>query len=128
MIAGIVFWVIFVGLSVYSDQCRNEQLENTVYLNQYRLGSKILTASVQSYAVTGDSTYSDNYNKELNEDKNRDIAWDGLKGNHLKSSEWAELEHIAEMSNGLVPLKEKAMESCSEWGFKDGTGSGLWCS
>lgn len=57
--------MIFVGLSVYSDQCRNEQLENTVYLNQYRLGSKILTASVQSYAVTGDSTYSDNYNKSV---------------------------------------------------------------
>ena len=38
------------------------------------------------------------------------------------------LEHVAEMSNGLVPLEEKAMESCSEWGFKDGTGSGLWCN
>ena len=47
--------------------------------------------------------------KELNEDKNRDIAWSGLKANNLKDSEWKQLEHIADMSNNLVPIEENAM-------------------
>lgn len=109
--AGIIFLLIFIGLYAYSNQSRSEQLENTVFLNQYRLGSKILTESVQSYAVTGTQDYYDNYFKELNEDKNRDIAWQGLQDNHLKEDEWATLQQIADMSNGLVPLEEEAMDA-----------------
>ena len=108
---GIIFLLIFIGLYAYSNQSHSEQLENTVFLNQYRLGSKILTASVQSYAVTGIQDYYDNYFKELNEDKNRDIAWQGLQDNHLKEDEWATLQQIADMSNGLVPLEEEAMDA-----------------
>ena len=111
---GIVFLILFAGINLYSNRCRTEQLEKTVYLNQYRLGSKTLTASVQSYAVTGDKSDYDSYQKELNEDKNRDTAWEGLKKNHLKSNEWAELEKIAEMSNGLVPLEEQAMAAVED--------------
>lgn len=107
---GIVVLLIFVGACVSLNNMSNKQLENTMYLNQYRLGSKALTAAVQSYAATADQTYYDAYMKELNEDKNRDIAWDGLQKNGLKSNEWAELEHIAELSNGLVPLEEEAMD------------------
>ena len=107
---GIVVLLIFVGACVSLSSMSDKQLENTMYLNQYRLGSKALTAAVQSYAVTADQTYYDAYMKELNEDKNRDIAWDGLQKNGLKSNEWAELEHIAELSNGLVPLEEDAMD------------------
>lgn len=56
-----------------------EQIESTMYLNQYRLGSKALTSAVQSYAVTGEQRYYDNYMNELNVEKNRDVAWAGLK-------------------------------------------------
>lgn len=111
---GIVFLVIFIGMNVYLNRVTAEQLEDTMYLNQYRIGSKTLTASVQSYAVTGDSSYYDAYMKELNEDKNRDIAWEGLKANNLKEDEWAQLEHIAELSQGLVPLEEEAMDKVSK--------------
>ncbi len=107
---GIVCLLLFIGFNVYLNSVTSEQLEDTMYLNQYRLGSKTLTFEVQSYAATGDKTYYDNYMKELNEDKNRDIAWEGLKANNLKDNEWAELEHIAELSNGLVPLEEQAMD------------------
>ena len=110
MVVGILFLLVFIGFNVYLNSVTSEQLEDTMYLNQYRLGSKTLTFEVQSYAATGDKTYYDNYMKELNEDQNRDIAWDGLKANNLKDNEWAELEHIAELSNGLVPLEEQAME------------------
>lgn len=86
-----------------------EQLETTMFLNQYRLGSKRLTAEVQAFAVTGLTEHYDNYMKELNTDKNRDIAWAGLKENDIIEDEWASLEQIAAWSNGLVPLEEEAL-------------------
>ena len=110
LIISIVMLILFIGSNMYLSRINSQQLEATMYLNQYRLGSKTLTAAVQSYAVTGDKTYYDNYMKELNEDKNRDIAWEGLQKDGLTDNEWALLNHIAEMSNGLVPLEEEAMD------------------
>ena len=77
----------------------------TLFLNQYRIGSKALTYSVQAYAVTGNEKYYNDYMKELNVDKNRDIAWAGLEGNDITEEEWNEMRQIAELSNGLVPLE-----------------------
>ena len=111
IIAGIIYLVLFAIITLYSNSSKNEQLKNTVYLNQYRIGSKNLTSAVRTYAVTGNSQYYDDYYKELNDDKNRDIAWNGLKKGHLKSNEWAELEEIASLSNNLVPLEEQAMDA-----------------
>lgn len=110
LIISIVMLILFIGSNMYLSRINSQQLEATMYLNQYRLGSKTLTAAVQSYAVTGDQTYYDNYMKELNEDKNRDIAWEGLQKDGLTDNEWALLNHIAEMSNGLLPLEEEAMD------------------
>lgn len=107
---GIVFLAIVAFVNIFSNTLSTKQLENTMYLNQYRLGSKTLTAAVQSYAVTGQQEHYDDYFKELNEDKNRDIAWAGLQENDLTKEEWSELEQIAGLSNGLVPLEEAAME------------------
>ena len=88
----------------------DEELETTTLLNQYRLGSKALTYAVQTYAVTGKQKYYDDYMRELNEDKNRDIAWAELEKNNIKSSEWMLMKQIAELSNGLVPLEEEALK------------------
>ena len=107
---GGAFLVAALVMNILLNSVSKEQVENIMYLDQYRMGSKTLTAAVQSYAVTGDITYYNNYMKELNEDKNRDNAWNGLKANGLRENEWAELEHIAELSNGLVPLEEEAMQ------------------
>lgn len=104
-----VMLLAFIYLTVYSRSFSAEQLETTMFLNQYRIGSKNLTSAVQSYAVTGDESYYDAYMKELNQDKNRDIAWAGLQDNDIEAEEWATLEHIAGMSEGLVPLEEEAM-------------------
>lgn len=107
---GVVLLAVYVFLNAWLIIMNAQQLESTMYLNQYRLGSKTLTSEVQSYAVTGKQIYYDNYMKELNEDKNRDIAWAGLQENGLTDEEWAAMEHIAELSNGLVPLEEEALE------------------
>ncbi len=119
---GIILLFVFIGSNIGLSRVSQEQLENTMYLNQYRLGSKLLTASVQGYAATGDKTYYNDYMKELNEDKNRDIAWSGLKANNLKDSEWKQLEHIADMSNNLVPIEENAMSKVQEGNLTEAQG------
>lgn len=108
---GIVLLVLFfLSMVNFAIESRN-QIDCTMYLNQYRLGSKALTAAVRSYAVTGDSQYYDAYMRELEVDKNRDTAWAGLEANKLTAKEWETLNKIASLSNGLVPLEENAMAS-----------------
>ena len=111
MIIGIILLIFYSVANLWLSSINAEQLESTMFLNQYRLGSKKLTSEVQSYAVTGNQQYYDNYMKELNEDKNRDKAIEGLKKNDITDEEWEQLNHIAELSNGLVPLEEEAMEA-----------------
>lgn len=111
LIIGVVLlFLLLMSMLTFASEAK-QQMNCTMYLNQYRLGSKALTSAVRSYAVTGDQQYYDAYMKELDTDKNRDIAWEGLKKNKLTADEWACLEQIASLSNGLVPLEEGAMES-----------------
>ena len=110
VIVGAVLLAASIAMTLLYSAIAEEQLETTMALNQYRLGSKILTSSVQSYAVTGDQKYKDAYNKELNEDKNRDEAREILKKNNITNEEWNKLDQIAEISESLVPLEEEAME------------------
>lgn len=111
VIVGGIFLLLLFSIMIITNRISSERLEDTMYLNQYRLGSKALTAAVQAYSVTGDQQYYDAYMKELNEDKNRDIAWAGLEENDIKAEEWDKLNQIAGLSNGLVPLEEAAMSS-----------------
>ena len=107
--SGTTLLLLFTIVNALTTYVSSDQLETTMYLNQYRLGSKTLTSEVQSYAVTGETVYYDNYMNELNVDKNRDIAWAGLQANDVTDQEWASLEKIAALSNGLVPLEEEAI-------------------
>lgn len=110
VIVGTLMLLLSIGTTIGMTRAADEELETTTFLNQYRLASKALTYAVQTYAATGNAEYYNDYMKELNEDKNRDIAWAGLEKNNLKRSEWALLNQIADLSNGLVPLEEKALE------------------
>ena len=114
VIVGGIFLLLLFSIMIITNRISSEQLEDTMYLNQYRLGSKALTAAVQAYSVTGDQQYYDAYMKELNEDKNRDIAWAGLEENDIKAEEWDKLNQIAGLSNGLVPLEEAAISSVAD--------------
>lgn len=111
LIVGMILLILFMLASVRMIRVSDKCLENTMYLNQYRLGSKTLTYAVQAYAVTGDRQYYDAYMNELNKDRNRDIAWSGLEQNDIKEMEWKALREIADLSNGLVPLEEEAMKA-----------------
>lgn len=114
MAFGGIFLILTIGANIKLSSVEDQQLKAVQYTNQYRLGSKMLTYSVQAYAVTADQQYYDAYMKELNEDKNRDIAWAELEKLDIRDSEWAYLKKIAELSNGLVPLEEAAMASAEK--------------
>ena len=109
LILGGILLVLLIVANVGYVSITLEEFESSMSLNQYRMGSKALTAAVQSYAVTGDVQYYDAYMEELNVDKNRDTAWEVLQSNDIKADEWAALEEIAGLSNGLVPLEKDAM-------------------
>lgn len=109
LIIGVVMLLLTFISSAMTSNSSKKQLQVTMALNQYRLGSKSLTASVQSYAVDGNSHYYDEYMNELNVYKNRDTAIEILQQNGLKDEEWEMLDTIAGMSNGLVPIEEAAM-------------------
>ncbi len=109
--AGGILLAVFIVTNLLVMLMEEDRLETNRFLEQYRLGSKALTYAVQAYSVTGDRKYYDDYMKELNTDKNRDIAWAGLKENNITAEEWREMESIASLSNNLVPLEEMAMEA-----------------
>lgn len=106
----VVLFLFSMGASVLASTFQTQQFKVTQALNQYRLGSKNLTAAVQTYAATGDFIYHDNYVYELETARNRENALAILTEVGLKESEWALLDEIATLSNGLVPLEEAAIE------------------
>lgn len=61
--------------------------------------------------MTGEQVYYDAYMNELNVLKSRDKALEALRKERIKDHEWVIIDHIAEMSNGLVPLEEEALQS-----------------
>ena len=110
LIIGILL-LVFSRVSNYQMSiAKTKQLTITMALNQYRLGSKALTAAVQSYAVTGNAEFYDAYMDELDVYQNRDKALAILEKEGLEDSEWSDLKKIAGLSDGLVPLEEAAME------------------
>ena len=111
LIIGTVIMAIMLLASISNGVVKREQLAVTMALDQYRMGSKALTSAVQSYAVTGDKVYKEDYMNELTVYMNRDKALEVMKDKGLEDSEWATLDKIQSLSNGLVPLEEAAMAS-----------------
>lgn len=108
---GSVIMVIMLAASIMNGMAKTQQLTMTMALDQYRMGSKALTSAVQSYAVTGETQYKDEYYAEINTIQNRDKALAVLAEEGLEPNEQAILDQISGLSNGLVPLEEAAMVS-----------------
>ena len=111
MVIGIgVFWLIMcIVSSVLITVDKDAQIGAANALNQYRLASRNLTLSIQSYAVTGDEQYLNAYNKEVSVDMNREKAIDILQTYDIKAGEWEKLNRIATMSNNLIEYEAAAI-------------------
>lgn len=116
---GIILLIAFTIFNLALSRMQKTQLDAAIALDQYRVGSKTLTAAIRCYAVTGEEQYLNAYEKELNEDDNRGKALLVLKESGLKQSEWDHINHISEMSESLVPLEEQAIESAKNGKLED---------
>ena len=105
-----VFWLIMcIVSSVLITVDKDAQIETANALNQFRLASRNLTLSIQSYAVTGDEQYLNNYNTEVSVDMNREKALDILRNIDIKENEWDKLNRISGMSNALIEYENAAI-------------------
>ncbi|GFI16918.1 methyl-accepting chemotaxis protein II [Lachnospiraceae bacterium] len=114
VVTGVVLLLGFIAFNITISRVHSAQLNTTVALNQYRIGSKTLTYNIQSYAVTGNQDYYNGYMKELNEDQNRENAVETLKSCDITEDEWNSLNQIASMSENLVPLEIEAIGHVQE--------------
>ncbi|MBQ3104705.1 MAG: HAMP domain-containing protein [Lachnospiraceae bacterium] len=115
---GAVLLVVSIVFTLLTTKAQETEVEVILALEQYRLGSKTLTATVQAYAVTGDERYYDAYMKELEVDMNRDKALAVLEEHGLTEEEWEKMDQIAAYSNGLVPLEVAAMDYVRQGNFE----------
>jgi len=105
-----IFWLIMCILSsIFITVAKDAQIGVGNALNQYRLASRNLTLSIQSYAVTGDQQYLDAYNKEIEVDQNREKAIQTLQEYQIEASEWTKLNEIATQSKNLIEYELAAV-------------------
>ena len=105
-----VFWLVMcIVSSVLITIDKDAQIGASNALNQFRLASRNLTLSIQSYAVTGDEQYLNAYRKEVSVDMNREKAIATLQTFDIKAKEWEKLNNISLMSNALIEYEERAI-------------------
>jgi len=105
--------VSFIANTVFVNQINqaNEDRYNLTYnANRFMNGSQTLTNEVRAYATTSDKVHYDNYMKEINTDKNRDIGVANLREIGITEEEERMITEMSDLSEELVPLEEQAME------------------
>ena len=84
--------------------------ENAMNLaDRLAYGSDRLTSSVRGFAASGEDVYLDDFNRELEQDRNRENAVTGLLALQLNSSERDLLERAKQNSDRLVGMENQAI-------------------
>jgi len=76
-------------------------------------GSDRLTSAVRAYAATGERRYYDAFERELNVDRNRDLAVEGLRQLGLLPVELQLINTAKRNSDNLVHLEDQAFAAVS---------------
>ncbi len=88
----------------------NEERFNLTYnANRFMNGSAYLTNEVRAFAATGEPEHYDNYWREVNELKNRDLGVSAMQEIGITDEEQNMIDDMFSLSNELVPLEEEAM-------------------
>ena len=98
--------------SILNDQLEGameDQLTLSLCADGFGDASAYLTNQVRNYAATGDTVYYDNYWYEVNTAKNREANLDVMNQIGLTADEQNMMNTVANLSNSLIPLEEKAM-------------------
>ncbi len=112
-----ILTLLFMGLALFSNShirgllntANQERFDLTYNANRFMNGSAYLTDEVRAFAATGEQEHYDNYWKEVNELKNRDIGVAALQEIGITDEEQDMINDMFALSNELVPLEEEAM-------------------
>ena len=113
-----IFMVLICAVSItvlrFMNEAHQEALRNQllyyVYVDEFADASTYLTTEVRAYAATGNREHYDNYWYEVNTAKNREANTNALNELGLTPEEQNMVSSIANISNNLIPLEEKAMD------------------
>lgn len=127
-VTSIVMLLITIGtvtgtmmLNNQLDKAHIDQYDLIKHANNFSNASAYLTNEARRYAVTGDSANYDNYWNEVNNDKRRNIAVEGMNTIGLTEEETSLIEEISSVSNGLIPLEEASMEAVQNGNLSEAT-------
>ena len=120
--SGLAILILLIGLSLFSlIQDMNEQTaalkkdkELEMLAAQLQEASDYLTNEVRAYTQFGDKTHYDNYWKEVNETKTRDMVVERLRELNVPTQLLDLVEQAQTNSNNLINLEEQAMEAVSK--------------
>ncbi len=112
-----ILTLLFMGVALFSNShirgllntANQERFDLTYNANRFMNGSAYLTDEVRAFASTGEQEHYDNYWKEVNELKNRDIGVAALQEIGITDEEQDMINDMFALSNELVPLEEEAM-------------------
>ena len=114
-IALVVLMTVAFALSISTSnramQLYEDEKELTSAAQQFLDASGYLTEQARACAATGDETYYNNYQNEVNTAKNREAGYSRMEAVGLSAEEEALMAEMTEISNNLVPLEESAMYS-----------------
>ncbi len=111
MILVMAAFVVTLVVESQAQKANDNKYALTENANRFLNGSRTLTNEVRAYASTMDETHYNNYWKEINDDKNRDIGVANMKKIGITQEEQSIINKMSELSNMLVPLEEAAMDN-----------------
>ncbi|MDD3428669.1 MAG: methyl-accepting chemotaxis protein [Oscillospiraceae bacterium] len=107
----------FVFMLMVNNSLLNEK-ENrnlfTKYLYQFKDASTYLTNEARSYAANANRVHYDNYWNEVNNVQTRQKVLENMQALGLTAEEQALMQQIAQISDDLVPIEEKAMNAAAK--------------
>lgn len=106
----IIFFTMVITFNHLTLVSAQNQLFLTNYAQQFIDASELLTEKVRAYAVTGNKNYYNEYNQEVNTDKNREKSVQSMKDIGITDTELAIITEMSNLSDELVPLETRAME------------------
>ncbi|WP_313527492.1 methyl-accepting chemotaxis protein [Anaerotignum sp.] len=112
----LVFAMLFWNQSASNDYDTVLERKDRLIAGAVRFeaASAYLTQEVRAYAATGDKEHYDNYWREVNTDKNRELALSDMREIGITDKEEEMISEMASLSNNLIPLEEQAMTLAGE--------------
>ncbi|HEX3078498.1 MAG TPA: HAMP domain-containing methyl-accepting chemotaxis protein [Lachnospiraceae bacterium] len=112
-IGGILILLMVIQTNALKGNYENQKNLNK-YLDQYKIASKLLSYDARSYVVEGNQKYLDDYNKELQEDKNAEEAIDQITKIGLQDEEWDIMNQVKGLYDELTALDASAFDMVSQ--------------